>query len=83
MYKNQPKEAERIAEELINIEKYPSHGQVINYRDGLKIGLRITYKSFDDPIWQMLWHLYISYIVVMKEQTTIKIFENRNSSVMI
>ncbi|WP_052807463.1 SDH family Clp fold serine proteinase [Risungbinella massiliensis] len=83
MKKNQPKEAARIAEELINIEKYPNHGQVINYQDGLRIGLRITYQSFDDPIWRAFWRLYVNYIVVMKEQQAVKIFENTNASVML
>lgn len=83
MYKNQPNEAARIAEELINIDKYPNHGQVIHYQDGLRIGLKITYKSFDDPIWRSFWRLYVNYIVAMKEQATVKVFENSHSSVMM
>jgi len=82
MYKGQSREAKRIAEHLINIDKYPNHGSVINYREAQAIGLRVAYMPFSDAIWQAYWHLYTKYLVMMREKAGVKIFESHASSVM-
>jgi hypothetical protein len=83
MFKGQQNEAERIAEELINIEKYPNHGQVINYQDAKKIGLNVVYRPDTDRYWQAMWQLYINYIIMMREKESVKIYESTYSSIMI
>ncbi|WP_028776203.1 SDH family Clp fold serine proteinase [Shimazuella kribbensis] len=83
MFKGQINEAKRIAEELINIEKYPNHGQVINYQDARKIGLNVVYKADHDPLWQAMWQLYINYMIMMREKESVKIYESTYSSIMI
>jgi hypothetical protein len=83
MFKDQPIEAKRVAEELINIDKYPNHGQVINYRDAKKIGLNVVYKADNDSLWKAMWHLYMNYIITMREKESIKIYENTYSSIMV
>jgi hypothetical protein len=83
MYKKNKKEAKRIAEELINIEKYPNHGQVINYQDAQKIGLKVVYMPYRDPVWQAMWSLYLHYIVAMRERMYVKMFESRDCSIVL
>lgn len=82
MCKGKPDEAKRIAEHLINIDKYPNHGSVINYQEAKAIGLQVVYKPFSDGIWQAYWLLYTKYLVMMREKSGIKIFESNTSSVM-
>jgi hypothetical protein len=82
MYKNHPLKAKQIAETLINIDKYPNHGSVINYEEAKAIGLNVIYKPFNDPVWQAYWLLYTKYLVMMREKSGIKIFESNTSSVM-
>ncbi|SDZ04379.1 hypothetical protein [Thermoactinomyces sp. DSM 45892] len=83
MHKGNLKEAQRIAEELINIEKYPNHGQVIDHFDAKSIGLKVVYKPYGDELWQAWWRLYVNYIVMMREREVVKIFESSDASVML
>jgi hypothetical protein len=83
MYRGDTKgTAQKIAEHLINIDKYPNHGSVINFAEARAIGLNVVYKPFNDPVWQAIWRLYARYLVYMREKTAVKIFENSDSSVM-
>lgn len=83
MCKKNKREAKRIAEELINIEKYPNHGQVINYQDAQRIGLNVVYMPYTDPIWRALWSLYLHYVVAMRERMYVKMFESRDCSIVL
>jgi hypothetical protein len=56
---------------------------VINYQDAKKIGLNIVYKADNDPLWKAMWHLYMNYIIMMREKESIKIYENTYSSIMV
>lgn len=82
MHKNNPLKAKRIAETLINIDKYPNHGSVISYEEAISMGLNIVYKSDVDEDWQIMWRLYTRYLVYMREKSAIKIFESSSASVM-
>jgi hypothetical protein len=82
MYKNDPKAAKRIAQELINIEKYPNHGSVINHVEAKAMGLNVVFKPFHDEVWQAMWRLYTKYLVYMREKAGVKIFESSASFFM-
>lgn len=79
--------ANRIAEELTNVEKYLSHGSVIDWEEAKNIGLNITYLPPDDPLWELVWRLYCTYLVDMQavgEQGKVsKIFESEHVSIAI
>lgn len=82
MHKNNPLKAKRIAETLINIDKYPNHGSVIGYEEAKAMGLNVVYKSDLDEDWRIMWRLYTRYLVYMREKAAIKIFESSSASVM-
>ncbi len=75
--------AASIAESLVNIEEYPNHGSVINFKEAESLGLNVCYKPYDDELWQLLWRLYIRYTVEIREKEWVKIFESNNTSVTI
>ncbi|WP_124728176.1 SDH family Clp fold serine proteinase [Staphylospora marina] len=83
MFKNDVRAARKVAEQLSNIEKYPNHGTVIDHQEATRLGLKIHYRSFADPLWQAYWRLYTKYLVMMREKAGIKIFESSTSSIMI
>jgi len=76
-----PEAAEYIAEQLTNVDKYPSHGQVINYAEAITLGLKVTYLGDSDDIWRAMWRLYVRYITKMREAGLVKMFENNLASV--
>lgn len=72
-----------IAKELTDIDKYPNHGAVINYSEAQTIGLKVTYMPPSNPVWELMWRLYIRYSVEMKEKTLVKVFESSKTSAMV
>lgn len=48
----------KIAEALLDITKYPSHGQMIGWEAADKIELNIHHMLPTDPIWRKYWALY-------------------------
>lgn len=83
MCSGQSDKARTIAENLVNIEKYPNHGAVISYSEAQALGLNVDYKDYSDDLWQMLWRLYIRYTVEIREKEWVKVFESSNTSVTI
>lgn len=81
--KNNPLKAKRIAETLINIDKYPNHGSVIGYEEAKAIGLNVVYQSDGDEFWQGMWRLYTRYLVYMREKAAVKLFESSDVSIMV
>ncbi|MEX3616473.1 SDH family Clp fold serine proteinase [Paenibacillus glucanolyticus] len=75
--------AQKIAEELLDIEKYPNHGNVISWKDATDIGLNVCYLPPSDDLWKAFWTLIALYDNDMKINKTIKIFEGSKLSVTI
>lgn len=48
----------RISEALMDLQRWKSHGQMIGHDDARQLGLNITYRTPDDELWQLYWHLY-------------------------
>jgi len=74
------------AEETVQIlvgskPKYLSHGQVVNYaeaRDLLK--LNVEYLPPDDPLWEIIWELYVRSDMFCHQTQQAKIFESESIS---
>lgn len=81
MCKGDPVRAESIAKQLLNIEQYPSHGQVINWEEAKRIGLKVEYLPLDDKTWEGFWRLFCYYDVQLKAKKRVKIFESSRVSV--
>jgi len=77
-----PEQANKTATELINTEKYLSHGTVIDYKQASdELKLDVDYLPPDDPLWQMIWRLYCSYEIDMRDEKLAKIFESMTVSI--
>lgn len=48
----------KIANELMDINTYPSHGQMVGWEAAGKIGLTVEYLPPGDPTWRKYWALY-------------------------
>jgi hypothetical protein len=47
-----------ISESLMDLRKWKSHNQMIGHEDARELGLNVTYRTPEDPLWQLVWHLY-------------------------
>jgi hypothetical protein len=75
--------AKEIAEQLVDTEKYPSHGMVINWQEAQTLGLNVRYLQHDDELWQAIWRLFCMYDNDVKTNKLIKIIEGARASVAI
>jgi hypothetical protein len=64
----------KIASELMDINRYPSHGQMISWEAAQNIGLTINYLPPSDPIWRQYWLLYCHLRLVIEPDQ--RIFES-------
>jgi hypothetical protein len=70
-----------IASKLMNIDRFPSHRQMISWRAARDIGLNIEYLPQTDPRWRRYWNLYcLQRLVIGKNR---KIFESDYVSLII
>jgi hypothetical protein len=75
-------EASGIAEQLTDIDKYPNHGAVIDWKEASDLGLKVTYLNQDDQQWQAFWRLFCMYDVDLRNKEIVKIFETNKVSVI-
>ncbi|MDE2782438.1 MAG: hypothetical protein OXK77_05745 [Gemmatimonadota bacterium] len=65
-----------VADALMDTNRFPSHGQMIDWQAARQIGLdHVEYRTRTDPLWNRFWELYLALRSVAGEQT--KIFESR------
>lgn len=48
----------KIANDLMDISAYPSHGQMIGWEAAQNMGLDVTYMAPTDALWRKYWTLY-------------------------
>ena len=48
----------KIANDLMDVSRYPSHGQMIDWEQARTIGLPIEYLAPTDTVWRKYWALY-------------------------
>jgi len=71
----------KIASDLMDTTRWPSHGQMIKWQDARQIGLSVEYLPQSDPRWRAFWELYcLLRLAVLKERQ--KIFESDYASLV-
>jgi len=83
MCKGNKEKAENIANELLNVKKYLSHGAVIDYKEAKTIGLNVEYCDPSKELWQAMWRLFASYEIVLNQQNAQKVFESSRVSIIL
>lgn len=48
----------KVANELMDVSRYPSHGQMIDCEQARNMGLLVEYLPPTDPAWRKYWALY-------------------------
>lgn len=71
----------KIASELMDINTYPSHGQMIGWEAARKIGLTVEYLSPTDSCWRQYWSLYCHQRLAIESNQ--RIFESDYVSLII
>jgi hypothetical protein len=69
----------KIASELMDINTYPSHGQMIGWEAAQKIGLNVSYMPLSDPLWRKYWSLYCHLRLAIESDQ--RIFESNYVSI--
>jgi Serine dehydrogenase proteinase len=57
----------KIASELMDIARWPAHGQMIGYEDAKELELEIEYVAPDTPEWEAYWALYCQQRLAVKD----------------
>ena len=66
-----------VATALMDTTRFPSHGQMIDWRTAEDIGLKnVRYMPRTNPLWDMYWELYLALRGVAGKQK--KVFESRH-----
>lgn len=71
----------KIAGELMDINTYPSHGQMIGWETARNMGLTVDYLPLTDPLWRKYWTLYCHLRLAIESDQ--KIFESNFVSLLI
>ena len=71
----------KIAGELMDINRYPSHGQMIGWEAARNIGLTIDYLPLSDPTWRKYWALYCHLRLAIESDQ--RIFESNYVSLIM
>jgi hypothetical protein len=64
----------KIATDLMDINRFQSHGQMIGYETAKTIGLPVRYLAKDEPMWKLYWTLYCHLRLAIEDNQ--KIFES-------
>jgi hypothetical protein len=71
----------KIANDLMDINTYPSHGQMISWEAAQNIGLDVTYLALSDPLWRKYWSLYCHLRLAIESEQ--RIFESSYVSLVM
>lgn len=74
--------AEAIARQLCDVERYASHGAVINYAEAQAIGLEVNYIPANQTLWEAIWRLHTAYEVFVHRTQLPKVFETEHVSIV-
>jgi hypothetical protein len=70
----------KIASDLMDISRWPSHGQMINWRDATQIGLEVEHLDSRCEQWMDYWRLYCHQRLAVKDHN--KLFESDYASLL-
>ncbi len=74
--------ADSIARQLCDVERYASHGAVINYQEAQSMGLRVNYVPANQPLWEAIWRLHVAYEIFIYKNQISKIYETDHVSII-
>jgi hypothetical protein len=66
---------------LMDIKRWPSHGQMINWQDAHEIGLLVDYLDPESEEWRSYWQLYCLQRLAVKDRQ--KLFESEYTSLVV
>lgn len=78
MFQAAPGQYTKIVSQLMDIKRYPSHGQMISHQDALQMGLEIEYMEPTAELWRMYWQLYCVQRLAITDKG--KLFESNYAS---
>ena len=78
MFRSKAGNSTAIAAELLNTEKWLTHGQMIDWKAATQIGLSVEYVDGTDERWQLYWQLYCLQRLAIKDRD--KLFESEYAS---
>jgi hypothetical protein len=70
-----------IASALMDLRRWPSHGQMIGWQDLRELGLPVQYHLPQSEQWQAYWRLYCLLRLAVKDQQSI--FESAYASLVL
>jgi hypothetical protein len=81
LLKRRGKNFSKITSELMDIDKFPSHGQMIGWETAKEMGLTIEYMRPTDPVWRKYWALYCHLRLAIEGEQ--RIFESNYVSLVL
>ncbi|MET2831168.1 SDH family Clp fold serine proteinase [Mesorhizobium shangrilense] len=81
LLRRQGKNFSKITSELMDINKYPSHGQMVGWETAKEMDLTIEYMSLNDPVWRRYWALYCHLRLAIEPEQ--RIFESNYVSLIM
>lgn len=68
-----------VADSLMDTNRFPSHGQMIDWRTAQGIGLdHVHYMLRNDALWRRYWNLYLALRAIASHEN--KVFESRHTT---
>ena len=71
----------KIASDLIDTKRWPSHGQPIFWQDAIDLGLAVEYLTVMSEAWQAYWRLYCLQRLAIKDSQ--KLYESEYASLIM
>ena len=65
--------ATEIADKLSDVNRYLSHGAIIDYKEAKDMKLKVNYLAPNNNLWKALWRLYCIYQTDIRNQKRAKI----------
>ncbi len=75
--------AKTIADSLLDVSRYLSHGQIIDATEAQRIGLAVDFLDPANRLWQLIWEYYCRADLFLRASNNIKLFESLSVSVAI
>ena len=70
------KKAKKITADFCDVEKWVTHGEVIDADEAAIIGVNVKKLDQHDQLWEKLWYLHCCYGVLFRTTSIVTIFES-------
>jgi hypothetical protein len=81
MFRNKPGNWSKLASDLIDIKRWPTHGQMISSEDAVTLELTVKYMDQKDAVWTQIWRLYCRQRLALAHDS--KLFESDHVSLQM